>query len=182
MRKPAVSMAVILTALLPWTAWGGEGSQRVGTALIESMDLEIEMVMEPVAKMVMLGGKPAGTAMHQGGQGGGHGGPAMAGPRMTHHLELLVSDVNTRQFVPYLPVTATVRGDGGAFAVKLHPMLGMGGLHYGANISLPAKGRYEISFRIDPPEVMAYQEVLDLLKEKGKYLKPAHASFSWEFR
>lgn len=182
MRRPAVGILVVLTALVPWITWGEGESQKVGTAVIESMDLEIELVMEPVAQMVMLGGKPTEMAMGQGGHGGGHGGHATAEPQMTHHLELLVSDVNTRQFVPYLPITATVRGGGGSLTVKLHPMLGMEGLHYGANIALGVKDRYEIELRIDPPEVMVYQEVLNLLKEKGKHLKPAHASFSWDHR
>ena len=49
-----------------------------------------------------------------------------------------VSDAGTGEAVPYLPVTASVQAQGAPTKrVKLVPMLGGNGFHYGADVALP---------------------------------------------
>src|SRR5262245_30825687 len=69
------------------------------------------------------GGDYAGHAGHA-----GHGGAAPA----SGHLMVFVADRTTGEPVPYLPVSATIRAAGKpARTVKLSPMVGGQGFHYG---------------------------------------------------
>ena len=64
-----------------------------------------------------------------------HGGASGTSPA---HLMVFVSDVTRGEPVPYLPVTATIHGEGAAArAVRLAPMLGGEGFHYGADVTVP---------------------------------------------
>jgi mono/diheme cytochrome c family protein len=55
------------------------------------------------------------------------------------HLMAFVSDTTTGESVPYLPVTANVQMKGAPTkSVKLVPMLGGTGFHYGGDVALPA--------------------------------------------
>ena len=73
-----------------------------------------------------------------GGQGHDHqhgGGAAAPGA----HLMVFVSDATLGEPVPYLPVTATIHAGGAApRVVRLSPMLGGRGFHYGADVTLPS--------------------------------------------
>jgi hypothetical protein len=56
------------------------------------------------------------------------------------HLMVSVTDRETGVPVPYLPVRVTIRADGQAVRrLSLSPMLGPDGLHYGADVALPAR-------------------------------------------
>jgi mono/diheme cytochrome c family protein len=87
--------------------------------------------------------------------GGAHAhapGPGSAGPGRGH-LMAFITDVETDEPVPYLPVTAVLHGAGGAGpAVRLEPMLGSAGFHYGADVALPRDLR-RITLAINPPTV-----------------------------
>lgn len=80
--------------------------------------------------------------------GHAHGEPAGRG-----HLMAFITDADTDEPVPYLPVTATLHGAAGVGAtVRLEPMLGAEGFHYGADLTLPRDLR-RITLAINPPTV-----------------------------
>lgn len=69
------------------------------------------------------------------------------------HLEISVSDVGDKRFIPGLQIEAELvskQGDKvGPFAVPFlwHPGL----YHYGANIKVPGDGKYDVKVKIEPP-------------------------------
>ncbi len=74
-------------------------------------------------------GAAQGGHMHHGG-----GDAAAAG-----HLMVFVTDTATGEPMPYLPVSVTIQaGTAPAKTVKLNPMVGGRGFHYGADVVLPA--------------------------------------------
>jgi hypothetical protein len=67
-----------------------------------------------------------------------HHGAAAAKPS-GGHLMVFVTDAVTGEPMPYLPVSATIQaGKAPARTVKLVPMVGGRGFHYGADVALPA--------------------------------------------
>ena len=63
---------------------------------------------------------------------------------------VFVSDRATGEPVPYLPVSATIRAAGKpARTVKLSPMIGGQGFHYGVNVTVP-DGAHTITVAIGP--------------------------------
>lgn len=69
------------------------------------------------------------------------------------HLEVVVADRADKRFVPYCSVTASLERDGedyGPFELSFlwHP----GVYHYGANVSIPEGGTYDMHVTIEPPE------------------------------
>jgi len=97
----------------------------------------------------------------------GHGAPSAA----PGHLMVFVSDRATGEPVPYLPVTATIRASGKpARAVKLSPMVGGQGFHYGANVMLP-EGAHTITLTIGPATMQV------MASAKGRFAKPVTVVF-----
>jgi len=97
----------------------------------------------------------------------GHGAPSAA----PGHLMVFVSDRATGEPVPYLPVTATIRASGKpARAVKLSPMVGGQGFHYGANVTLP-EGAHTITLTIGPATMQV------MASAKGRFAKPVTVVF-----
>ena len=97
----------------------------------------------------------------------GHGAPSAA----PGHLMVFVSDRATGEPVPYLPVTATIRASGkSARAVKLSPMVGGQGFHYGANVTLP-EGAHTITLTIGPATMQV------MASAKGRFAKPVTVVF-----
>ena len=91
----------------------------------------------------------------------GHGTPSAA----PGHLMVFVSDRATGESVPYLPVRATIRASGKpAGAVKLSPMVGGQGFHYGANVTLP-QGAHTITLTIGPAAMQV------MASAKGRFAK-----------
>src|SRR6266508_4228811 len=106
---------------------------------------------------------------YRGGDGdhAGHGAPSAA----PGHLMVFVSDRATGEPVPYLPVRATIRAAGKpARAVKLSPMVGGQGFHYGANVTLPA-GAHTITLTIGPATMQV------MASAKGRFAKPVTVVF-----
>ena len=106
-------------------------------------------------------------------RGGGHGDHAGHGAPVAAagHLMVFVSDRVSGEPVPYLPLTASIRAAGKpAQTVKLSPMVGGQGFHYGANVTLP-DGAHTITLRIGPVAVQAMPAV------KGRFAKPAKVVF-----
>ncbi len=106
---------------------------------------------------------------YRGGDGdhAGHGAPSAA----PGHLMVFVSDRATGEPVPYLPVRATIRASGKpARAVKLSPMVGDQGFHYGANVTLP-EGAHTITLTIEPATMQV------MASAKGRFAKPVTVVF-----
>jgi mono/diheme cytochrome c family protein len=100
-----------------------------------------------------------------------HGGGAKAGAG--GHLMVFVSDAAAGEPLPYLPVTATIHADGAApRAVRLLPMLGGTGFHYGADVTLPAKTR-KITVAIGKPTLTLMAVV------SKRFARGAEVSFDW---
>ncbi len=99
------------------------------------------------------------------------------GQQATHHLDLTVYDQRRGLYIPYLNVKVTVtdmmtKRD---FSVYLVPMIGEW-LHYGANITLPHKGRYAILVTVDPPDITRYKHLADV------WSTSAQALFDYDYR
>jgi len=78
----------------------------------------------------------------------GMGGMAGAGVKPTHWIGVIVSNVKEGRVVPDLQITLTARKGELTWTVSLMPMPGS----YGANISLPEKGRYTVTVTVAHPE------------------------------
>ena len=106
---------------------------------------------------------------------GGHGGHGSQGAQPARgHLMAFVADRETREAVPYLPVTATIRVAGKpARIVKLAPMVGDQGFHYGASVTLP-DGAQTITLSIGRPTMRVMESA------KGRFVKPATVVFDWK--
>ncbi|HEU4367221.1 MAG TPA: iron transporter [Methylomirabilota bacterium] len=138
----------------------------------------------PAAPERVVGAYRVRLAYAGGGDGHGqhqhhqhHGAGAKPGAGTKHggggHLMVFVSDATAGEPVPYLPVTATIHADGTApRAVRLLPMLGDKGFHYGADVTLPAKTR-KITVAIGKP-------TLTLMRAAGeRFARGAEVSFDW---
>lgn len=99
-----------------------------------------------------------------------HGGAAGKSPA---HLAVFVRDLMLGEPVPYLPVTATIHAEGaGPRTVRLHPMLGGEGFHYGADVTVPA-ATTKITVAIGKP-------ALRLMPAAAKrFARGVEVSFEW---
>lgn len=87
----------------------------------------------------MPGGKDMGGMMGGKGMGGMMSGQGQGAP--THWIGVIVRDVKDDRALQDLDITLTAKKGGLARTAKLMPMPGS----YGANISLPEKGRYTVT-------------------------------------
>jgi mono/diheme cytochrome c family protein len=105
--------------------------------------------------------------------GGGHGDHAghAAPAGAAGHLMVFVSDRVTGEPVPYLPLTAAIRAAGKpAQTVRLSPMVGGRGFHYGVNVTVP-EGPHTITLTIGP----ATMQVMSTAR--GRYAKAVTVVF-----
>jgi len=106
---------------------------------------------------------------------GGHGhAPARANAKATGHLMVFVADAASGEPVPYLPVTAVIRAEASpSRTVRLAPMIGASGFHYGADVTLP-----------DDTTKVTLTLGAASLKTMGaaaaRFRKPVTLSFDWE--
>jgi len=138
----------------------GHGVERVAT------------VGDYRVRVVYAGADHAGHGEH-GAAGGhaGHGAPAPPVRRATGHLMAYVTERETGEAIPYLPVSATVHGPGRARrTITLRPMVGDGGFHYGADVTLPERAA-KLTFVIGPTTLRV------LPSAKARVTKPVTAVF-----
>lgn len=100
--------------------------------------------------------------------------PGAATAKATGHLMVFVADATSDEPVPYLPVTAVIRAEESASrTVRLSPMIGPSGFHYGADITLP-----------DDTTKITLTLGAASLKTMGaaavRFRKPVTLSFDWE--
>jgi len=100
-----------------------------------------------------------------------HGTPATAGA--PGHLMVFVSDAATGDALPYLPVSAGIHAQGSpARVVKLAPMMGGAGFHYGADATLPSSTQ-KIVLTIGAPTIHV------MGADRGRYARTQTVSFDW---
>lgn len=103
---------------------------------------------------------------------GGHG--AHAGHMAASHLMVFVTDTTNGEPVPYLPITATVHAPNTqSRTLKLTPMVGAKGFHYGADVTLP-KETSRIVLAIAPTTMRVMPSAA------GRLSKRVSATFAWE--
>jgi uncharacterized protein involved in high-affinity Fe2+ transport len=114
---------------------------------------------------------PAGGSDHAGHAAHGMHMPADAGA--AGHLMVFVSDAMTGDPIPYLPVSAGVQIQGAPTrVVKLAPMLGGQGFHYGADATLPqGTQRIEVKIGATTMQVMG--------GDRARYARPQTIAFEW---
>ncbi len=111
-------------------------------------------------------GAGGGGQGHDHQHGGGASAPAA-------HLMVFVSDTTLGEPVPYLPVTATIHaGRGAPRVVRLSPMLGGKGFHYGADVTLPA-ATTKITVAIGKPTLRLMPAAA------ARFARGAEVSFEW---
>lgn len=89
------------------------------------------------------------------------------------HLMVFVTDLQTGTPVPYLPVHVTIRADRQApRRVALAPMLSRDGLHYGADLALPARTK-SVTVAIGPPGLRVMPSAAPRLAQ------PRSVTFDW---
>lgn len=105
---------------------------------------------------------------------GAHGGHHAAKPGgAAGHLMAFVSDAETGEPVPYLPVSAGVQIQGAPTrVVKLAPMVGPSGFHYGADATLP-QGTQRIVLTIGATTVPVVGP------DRTRYARPQTVAFDW---
>jgi mono/diheme cytochrome c family protein len=133
---PSFADSLSVTQLLDLVAFiksqdGGGGGHRHGGAGTE------ERAAGPYK--IRLEFRATGGGQAHGG-GGAHARHApSAAAEKSGHLMAFVTDAKTGDAIPYLPVSASVQIQGApAKTVKLNPMMGSSGFHYGGEIALPA--------------------------------------------
>jgi len=113
----------------------------------------------------------AAAAQGEGPDHAGHGHGSHA--RASGHLMAFVTDATSGEAVPYLPVSAGIHVQGTpARVVKLAPMLGGSGFHYGADAALPP-GTQKIVLTIGVPTMQV------MGAERGRFAKTQTVSFDW---
>ncbi|HEX6211149.1 MAG TPA: c-type cytochrome [Methylomirabilota bacterium] len=111
---------------------------------------------------------------HHQGQAGHHHGAGGGGSAPAGHLMLFVDDTALGEPVPYLPITATIHADKAAPRVlRLVPMLGGKGFHYGADVTLPPTTT-KITIALGRPTVRLMPTAA------GRFARGAEVSFEWE--
>jgi len=100
-----------------------------------------------------------------------HGQPA-AKPAGAH-LMVFVADSASGEPVPYLPVSAVIgAGTAAPRTVRLAPMVGGAGFHYGADVALPS-GTTKITLTVGASTLKTMGGMV------GRYAKPVTVSFDW---
>jgi len=90
------------------------------------------------------------------------------------HLMVFVTDLESGEPVPYLPVTATLSAaDMKPRMVRLVPMVGAQGFHYGASVTVPDETE-KVTVRIGKPTMQIMPSA------RGRFAKPVRVEFEWE--
>ena len=120
----------------------------------------------------VAGGQEQGTQSHDRHGHGSHGGRTAKAPSR-NHLMAFITDAKTGAPVPYLPVTATIAPvKRSPHQVKLVPMMGAQGFHYGADVRLPSQSaKVTLSIGATTMRVMP--------SAAGSFAKPQRVSFDW---
>jgi uncharacterized protein involved in high-affinity Fe2+ transport/mono/diheme cytochrome c family protein len=109
---------------------------------------------------------------HEGDAHSGHGG-GTAKAKAQNHLMAFITDGKTGEPVPYLPVSATIAATKQSpRTVKLMPMMGSQGFHYGADVTLPPRAA-KVTLSIGPTAMRVMPSAA------GRFAKPQKVSLDW---
>jgi mono/diheme cytochrome c family protein len=101
-------------------------------------------------------------------------GAAHGAGKRTGHLMVFVVDAATGEPVPYVPVSAAIRSvESAPRTLRLQPMLGDAGFHYGADVTLP-DDTIRITLTLGAASLKTVGGVA------GRFAKPVTVSFDWE--
>jgi mono/diheme cytochrome c family protein len=95
------------------------------------------------------------------------------GNAKTGHVLVFISDKNTREAVPYLPVSLTIKTEGKKpRTVTLVPTASAEGFHYGADVTIPDEA--------DAVSVSIGRTTMKMMgSARSRYAKPVTARFEW---
>jgi mono/diheme cytochrome c family protein len=89
------------------------------------------------------------------------------------HVVVLITDRETGEAVPYLPVTVTLKKQGDKPTVlRLAPMMGADGFHYGVDATIPDDIE-QVSVSVGRPTMKL------LASAKGRFARPVTVTFDW---
>jgi periplasmic iron binding protein len=118
-------------------------------------------------------------------------GPPVAAGKTTVHLlaRIEAAEGNPNGFargdwVPYLGVryTLTLKDGGPPLSGVLRPVLAADGPRYGANLTLPGPGDYQLTYRITPPADDTLTRLVDPTDGVAPWWAPFTVDFAWTFR
>jgi hypothetical protein len=75
------------------------------------------------------------------------------------HIEITVMDAADRRFIPYLDIEARLSRAGHSVRVRPHFLWHPGLYHYGANITLPGAGTYDLEVHIAAPKFHRHDKI-----------------------
>ena len=153
----SVSQLVDLVAFLKSLTAGGHHMHSAAPAETTAGDYTVRLDYRS-------GGGHAGHDGHA-----GHGAAAAA----PGHLMVFVSDATSGEPVPYLPVSAGIQAQGvPSRTVKLVPMMGGDGFHYGADATLPpGTQKIVLSIGATTMHVMG--------ADRGRFARAQTVAFEW---
>jgi hypothetical protein len=109
---------------------------------------------------------------HAEAHGGGHAHQAGAS-KQAGHLMAFVTDAATGEPVPYLPVSVVIAAPKTPpRTVRLTPMVGDGGFHYGSDVTMPP-GTTKLTFNVGAASLKTTGAAA------GRFGKPVTVSFDW---
>jgi len=86
---------------------------------------------------------------------------------------VVVSDTETGEAVPYLPISAVITaGKTAPRTVRLVPMLDAAGFHYGADVTLP-EGTTRLTLKLGAPGLKTMGTAA------ARFGRPVTVSFNW---
>ena len=104
---------------------------------------------------------------------GHHSGQHGATSQSAGHLMAFVTDTATGEPVPYLPVSVVIAtGKAAPRTVRLVPMVGGGGFHYGADVTMP-EGTTKLTLKVGVATLKTTGAAA------GRFGKPVTVSFDW---
>ena len=99
---------------------------------------------------------------------------AARGPSAKGHLMVFVTDAVSGQAVPYVPITVAIRSvETAPRTLRLSPMLGGAGFHYGADVTLPDDV-------VKVTLTLGAAALKTMGAGAGRFSKPVTVSFDWE--
>ena len=88
------------------------------------------------------------------------------------------------EFVPYMKISYKVlpaKGGAPVLQGEFMPMVASDGLHYGASLTMPKPGEYQLVFEINPPSAGGLGRHSDAATGVAPWWKPFQASFDWDY-
>ena len=167
---PSYADSLSVTQLLDLVAYlksltGGEGGHHQGVASEQTTgDYTVRLAYASGETGHAMHGMPGMPAMKSRGAAGAPPG----------HLTVFVTDRESGEPVPYLPVTATLHAqDAKPRSVRLAPMVDGQGFHYGASVTVP-DATEKVTVSIGKPTMQIMPSA------KGRFAKPVRVEFEWE--